>query len=199
VINQILNEFNEMFLQIVPLRRWSCADANFLSYMIIEKNKAVYVHYTLTEGTAEGQMVETTENREPLGFLYGVGSMIPDFERNLSGLKAGDQFAFGIAAKDAYGEYDEGALVEVPLSIFETDGKVPDGLLEIGNMLPLRDQEGNYLEGMVAGVSADRVKIDFNHPMAGVDLFFKGHVDKIREAEQTEIEHGHLHDHGHHH
>lgn len=167
--------------------------------MIIEKNKVVYVHYTLTEGTAEGQMVETTENREPLGFIFGIGAMIPDFEKNLNGLKAGDTFAFGIEAQNAYGEYDEGALVEVPRTIFETDGKIPDGLLEIGNVIPLRDQEGNYLEGMVAGVGLETVKLDFNHPMAGVDLFFKGHVDSIREADATELAHGHLHDNGHHH
>jgi FKBP-type peptidyl-prolyl cis-trans isomerase SlyD len=161
--------------------------------MIIEKNKAVFVHYTLTEGTAEGQLVETTENREPLGFIFGLGMMIPEFERNLSGLKAGDAYAFGIAAKDGYGTYDEGAVVEVPRSIFEENGTVPEGLLEVGNMLPLMDQEGNHLEGMVAWVGLEKVKIDFNHPMAGVDLFFKGHIHEVRDADPTELAHGHLH------
>lgn len=161
--------------------------------MIVEKHKAVFVHYRLNESTADGPMVETTENREPLAFIYGMGMMIPDFEKNLAGLQAGDTFAFGIKAGDAYGEYDEGALVEVPRTIFEENGQVPDGLLEIGNMLPLMDQEGNHLQGMVAAVQADRVKIDFNHPMAGVDLFFTGHVDSLRDAEPAEIEHGHIH------
>jgi FKBP-type peptidyl-prolyl cis-trans isomerase SlyD len=44
------------------------------------------------------------------------------------------------------------------------------------------------------------VKIDFNHPMAGVDLFFTGHVANVRDAEQAELDHGHIHgDGGHHH
>jgi FKBP-type peptidyl-prolyl cis-trans isomerase SlyD len=167
--------------------------------MVIETNKVVTVHYTLTEGTAEGQLVESTNGGEPLVFIYGAGMMIPDFERNLTGMKEGDKFAFGIAAANAYGVYDENALVEVPKNMFEDEGKIPDGLLEIGNMLPLQDQDGNRLNGMVAWVGIDKVKLDFNHPMAGVDLFFIGHVAAVREAEAEELAHGHVHGAGGHH
>lgn len=167
--------------------------------MTIEPKKVVSVHYILTEGTADGELVESTEGGAPLVFIYGVGSMIPDFERNIAGLKAGDKFAFGIKAADAYGEYDETALVEVPKNMFEQDGKIPEGLLEVGNTLPLTDQDGNHFQGMVAWVGLDKVKLDFNHPMAGVDLFFTGNVDAVRDAEQSELEHGHVHGEGGHH
>lgn len=167
--------------------------------MVIETNKVVLVHYTLTEGTAGGELIESTDGREPLGFIYGSGMMIPDFERNLEGLKAGDPFSFGIKAADAYGEYDESAVVEVPKSMFEMEGKIPDGVLEVGNVLPLTDQQGNHFQGTVAWVGLDKVKLDFNHPMAGVDLFFTGHVEMVRDAEPSEIEHGHVHGQGGHH
>ena len=167
--------------------------------MTIELNKVVTVHYTLNEGTAEGQLVESTIDAEPLAFIYGVGMMIPAFEANLAGLSVGDTFAFGIEAAQAYGVYDETALVEVPKQIFEQDDKIPDGLLEIGNVLPLQDQEGNRMQGMVAWVGLDNVKLDFNHPMAGVDLFFTGHVEEVRDAEPSELEHGHVHGAGGHH
>lgn len=168
--------------------------------MIIEANKVVLVHYTLTEGTAEGVMIESTKGRDPLGFIYGTGMMIPDFERNLEGLKAGDPFAFGIKAADAYGEYDENAIVEVPKSMFESDGKIPEGLLDIGNSIPLQDQQGNHFQGTVNWVGLEKVKLDFNHPMAGTDLYFTGHVELVRDADPTELAHGHVHgDGGHHH
>ena len=51
--------------------------------MVIAEKKVVLVHYTLTEGNAEGETIESTQGREPLGFIYGVGMMIPDFEKNL--------------------------------------------------------------------------------------------------------------------
>lgn len=167
--------------------------------MTIEKNKVVGVHYTLTESTADGQQVESTLGGQPLVFIHGIGMMIPDFEANLNGLKVGDQFSFGIAAANAYGEYDEGAIIEAPKSAFEIDGKIQDGLLEVGNMLPLQDQNGNRLDGMVAWVGLDTVKIDFNHPMAGVDLWFVGSVDSVRDADATELAHGHVHGPGGHH
>ena len=161
--------------------------------MTIEQNKVVTVHYILNEGTADGQLVESTNGGEPLAFIYGVGMMIPAFEANLAGLSIGDTFAFGIPAAEAYGVYDDTALVEVPKQIFEHEGSIPDGLLEIGNVLPLQDQEGNRLQGMVAHVGDESVKLDFNHPMAGVDLFFTGHVEGVRDAEPSELEHGHVH------
>jgi len=167
--------------------------------MTIEQNKVVVVHYTLNEGTPEGQLVESTTGSEPLAFIYGVGMMIPAFEANLVGLTIGDTFAFGIPAAEAYGVYDETALVEVPKQIFEHEGKIPDGLLEVGNVLPLQDQEGNRMQAMVAHVGLESVKLDFNHPMAGVDLFFTGHVENVRDAEASELEHGHVHGAGGHH
>lgn len=167
--------------------------------MMIEKNKVVLVHYTLNEGDASGDPIESTEGREPLGFIYGVGMMIPGFESALKGLKAGDTFAFGLKAAEAYGERDESALVDVPTSTFEVDGKIPEGLLEVGNAIPLADQDGNRFQGKVASVGLEQVKLDLNHPMAGVDLFFTGRVESVRDAEAAELEHGHVHGHGGHH
>lgn len=166
---------------------------NIFFFMVIEQHKVVTVHYTLTEDSAEGQLIESTEGRDPLSFIYGIGSMIPDFEKNLEGLKAGDTFAFGIAAEDAYGSYDDRMLVEIARSNFEQDGKVPEGLLDVGNVLPFTDQEGNQMEGMVAYAGLETVKIDFNHPMAGVNLFFTGSVSHIRDADAHELSHGHIH------
>jgi FKBP-type peptidyl-prolyl cis-trans isomerases 2 len=110
--------------------------------MTISQNKVVAVHYTLNEGSAEGQLVESTNGGNPLEFIFGIGMMIPAFEENLKDLKMGDTFAFGIPAAQAYGEYDDNALVEVPKQIFEHEGKIPDGLLEVGNVLPLQESRG---------------------------------------------------------
>jgi FKBP-type peptidyl-prolyl cis-trans isomerase SlyD len=42
--------------------------------------------------------------------------------------------------------------------------------------------------------------MDFNHPLAGVDLHFEVEVLEIREATKDELDHGHVHgEHGVHH
>lgn len=168
--------------------------------MIIEKNRVVLAHYSLTEGTAEGNPIESTKGGEPLAFLFGTDSMIPAFEAKLAGLKTGDAFSFGIPAADAYGEFDPTAVARIPKSVFAIEsGQVPVGLLQVGRMLPMQDQDGHQMNGIIAAVEADSVMVDFNHPMAGTDLFFDGHVQEVRLASAVEIEHGHVHGPGGHH
>jgi len=49
------------------------------------------------------------------------------------------------------------------------------------------------LNGIVLHVDEEHVRMDFNHPLAGNDLYFKGSVVDIREATDDEIRHGHVH------
>lgn len=168
--------------------------------MQIQPNCVVSVHYTLTKGTADGPLIESTEGDEPMGFIFGVGAMIPQFEANVKGLKAGDAFSFGIAAAEAYGAYDAEAIMEVDRGMFRgPNGPVPDDVLTVGNVLPLRSPEGQLVEATVKQVSDAKVTLDMNHPMAGIDLYFTGKVESVRQAEANELAHGHVHGPGGHH
>ncbi|MDX5444134.1 MAG: peptidylprolyl isomerase, partial [Hymenobacteraceae bacterium] len=89
--------------------------------------------------------------------------------------------------------------VPLPKHIFEVDGEINDEMLQPGNFIPMADQEGNQLQGQVVEVTDEAVIMDFNHPLAGKDMFFKGKVEKVREATQEEIDHGHVHGEGGHH
>ncbi len=161
--------------------------------MKIDKHKVVTLHYKLQEKSAEGDLVEETFGSDPLVFLYGAGAMIPKFEEELAGKKEGDQFAFGIESQDAYGEYNPDAIAPVPTEAFVVDGKLAEDLLQVGRVIPMRDQEGNQLLGTVMEVGEQQVKMNFNHPMAGVDLYFSGRIEDVREATEEEVAHGHVH------
>ncbi len=76
--------------------------------------------------------------------------------------------------------------------MFEADGKLGE-IVKVGNFLPMKDQEGNPLQGLVQEITDEHVRMDFNHPMAGKDLFFSGEVIEVREATTEELEHGHVH------
>jgi FKBP-type peptidyl-prolyl cis-trans isomerase SlyD len=167
--------------------------------MIVDNKKVVLCHYTLREGTIMGDLIESTEGGEPLGYIHGVGMMIPLFEQNLQGKTAGEEFAFGIKAADAYGEYDEEAVAEIPKAAFNLEGQNPDDIFIEGEMLPLQDERGNPMQGIITRVQSQTITIDFNHPMAGVDLFFTGHIESVREATPSELSHGHVHGVGGHH
>lgn len=161
--------------------------------MKVKKHTVVTLHYKLQESDASGELVEETTGGEPLVFLQGVGMMIPEFERQMEGKSSGDTFAFGIKSQDAYGEYNEKAIIKIPIETFVVDGELASELLEEGKTIPMQDEKGNKMYGKILEVGEKEVRMDFNHPMAGVDLYFSGQIEDVREATQGEIDHGHVH------
>jgi FKBP-type peptidyl-prolyl cis-trans isomerase SlyD len=133
-------------------------------------------------------LAEKATEEQPLTFLYGAGQMLPKFEENLSALSTGDSYDFRLAAEDAYGNFDEEAVANLPKEMFSgTD--IP----EIGSILPLQDNNGNRFEGQVVSVAEDSIIVDLNHPMAGQELHFKGNILNVRPATPEELSHGHAH------
>lgn len=168
--------------------------------MQIEKNRVVTLTYQLHKDDANGDLIESVESASPFVFLFGAGGLLPEFEENLSGKTAGDNFKFGIKAANAYGEMDETAVQHVPKDIFVIDGKLAEDLLVVDSFVNLRDNEGRLIRARIADVGEAEVLLDFNHPLAGQNLHFSGEVLEVREASEEEIAHGHVHGpDGHHH
>jgi len=155
--------------------------------MIIAKDKMVSVTYELKYDDADAQLIEKVEKDSPLTFLYGAGRMLEHFEGNLAGLKEGDSFDFKLSAEEAYGPVTEQAVVDVPMDAFMVEGKVDENLVKLGNSIPMMDSYGNKLHGVVLEISDSSVKMDFNHPLAGEDLHFKGKVIEVRDAKPEEL------------
>ncbi len=162
--------------------------------MIIEKNKAVGVHYQLE---VDGAKLDASGD-QPLMYLHGHGMMIPGFERQLEGLKEGDKYDFKVAPKEGYGEYNLEAVAPLDKNIFMIDGSMSPDVFE-GAQLRLTNQDGHPMIGVVKSIEEDTVTMDFNHQLAGKELHFSGHIASIREATEEEISHGHIHGPGGHH
>lgn len=166
---------------------------------MIAKNKVVSLTYSLHENNADGSLIEKVNSDQPFTFLFGAGGLLPEFEKNLEGKLVGSTFQFGIKAANAYGEFDERAIQHVPKEIFIIDGVLAEDLLVIDNVIQLRDSEGHLVRARVVEVGEAEVMLDFNHPLAGVDLYFMGDVIDIRDASEEEMAHGHVHGPGGHH
>lgn len=167
--------------------------------MKIENNKVVSLSYELRTEGFDSELTEKTQDGHPLEFIYGHGMMIPKFEENLKGLSKGDTFKFKIEAADGYGISNPENIVELPNSTFEVEGKIDEKLLTVGNMIAMQDQSGRQLQGLIIEVKDKSVVMNFNHPMADKDLYFKGEILDLRDATAEELDHGHVHGEGHHH
>lgn len=156
---------------------------------MITKNKVVSVSYELRTEPA-GEILETAGADQPLEFICGQGQTLEYFEMNLLDKKAGDQFDFKIPAIHAYGELNEDMVVDLPKDIFK---EVEPRDMQVGNVLPMMDSIGRRLQGKIISIGEEEVRVDFNHPLAGKDLYFKGEVLGVRDATDEELEALHAH------
>jgi FKBP-type peptidyl-prolyl cis-trans isomerase SlyD len=158
--------------------------------MKIEKNTVVGLSYTLTYDDAEGELIEKVVREEPLITLIGYENLLETFEQNILGKQAGDKFEFTIDEENAYGEYDEENVVDVPKNVFEQEGKFDSEIVYVGNIIPINDPDGNEYFAEVVEINNEIVKLDFNHPLAGETLHFVGEIVSVRQGTPEEIEMG---------
>ena len=155
--------------------------------MKIEKNRVVRFHYTVSE---PGQPpVETSKDREPLAVLIGHGNIIPGLENAMLDHVAGDSFEATVESDQAYGERREGLIQRVPKKHFR------ETRLQPGMQVVLNSSAGPRAVTVVK-VGGTVVDVDLNHPMAGKTLQFQVEIVDVRDAEQVEIDHGHVHGEG---
>jgi FKBP-type peptidyl-prolyl cis-trans isomerase SlyD len=152
---------------------------------VVADDVVVSLEYTLT---VDGAVVDSTEGIEPISFLQGYENIIPGLERELYGLKIGDEKKVHVTAKDAYGEIDPEAVVDVPRKEIPKD--IP---VKPGTELQVTNDDGELLDAVIVSVSKETVRLDFNHPLAGKDLNFAVKVVDLREPDPEELEHGHVH------
>ena len=157
--------------------------------MKISENKLVILQYKLSVKTENGELelMEETTPEQPLQYFHGMGMMLPKFEENLEGLGEGDKFDFMIPVADAYGEYEDENVIELPKAIFMIDGKFDDEKVFPGAIVPLVDNEGNRINAEIVEVKAEVVKVDLNHPLAGEDLYFSGRIISVTQPSEEEL------------
>lgn len=156
---------------------------------MITKNKFVTVSYELRTDK-DGELLETAGADRPLEFICGQGQTLEYFEMNLLDKEEGDKFDFEIPAANAYGEVNEDMIVDLPKDIFQ---EVAAEDMVVGNVLPMMDSIGRRLQGKIESIREEEVRVNFNHPLAGKNLFFKGEILGVRDATDEELEALHSH------
>jgi FKBP-type peptidyl-prolyl cis-trans isomerase SlyD len=153
------------------------------------KQRVISFHYVLTDPT--GQTLDSSTGKPPLTFMEGVGQIIPGLEAEIAKMKVGDKKRIEVKAKQAYGERDPQAIIEVAID------KMPKQDIHVGEQFRA-NQHPTPLT--VTKVTATHVTLDANHPLAGMDLTFEVELTESRNATDEEKAHGHTHGpDGHHH
>lgn len=154
--------------------------------MQVAANKVVAINYTLTNN--DGQVLDSSQGREPLLYLHGHSNIIPGLEKALEERAVGDQVEVTVQPEDAYGERDDAMIQQVSREAFQ-------GVEDIQPGMQFQTQgPGGALLVTVIEAGDEEVTIDANHPLAGETLNFAVTIESVREASEEEVQHGHPHE-----
>jgi len=113
-----------------------------------------------------GEIIDSNFETQPAIFTLGDGNLLPGFEVPLIGLKVGDQCEFVISPENAFGQHNPENVQEIARDHFGEE------IVHIGDVFSFQNGEGE-LPGVIVDIEGDRVKVDFNHPLAGRNIIFK--------------------------
>ncbi len=150
--------------------------------LVIADDLVVCMAYALF---VDGTLIDETDEGETLNFIQGSGAIIPGLEQAIYGLGVMETKSITVPASEAYGEYDFDLIQPIPITEFPED--VP---LEVDLELEMEDVDGDTVYGRIVSVGQARVKIDFNHPLAGKDLAFEVQIMELRAATAQELAQG---------
>ena len=151
-------------------------------------NKLITVSYQLYDVTdGQNELLEQTTDGQPFSFISGLGIALDAFEQAIMPLEKGADFDFTLTPQQAYGDYVDERVLGLDKNIFTVDGHFDDKHVYPDAIIPLQNADGQRFNGQVVEVTADKVKIDLNHPLAGRTLNFRGQIIESREASNEEL------------
>lgn len=154
--------------------------------MTITQHKVVSIHYKVVD-TASSEEIDSSDGGEPMTYLHGANNIIPGLEQALEGKVIGDEVEVTVEPADAYGEYSDDRIQQVPIEAFAEMEKVEPG------MMVTAESDDGQVNLMVTEVDETTVTVDANHPLAGKSLTFDVKIAAVRDASEEEISHGHVH------
>lgn len=139
----------------------------------VKKDDTVRVHYT--GKLADGQVFDSSLEREPIEFTMGQGQLIPGFEKGLLDMKVNEKKTVDVPSDEAYGAPRQELVQEVEKSQLPEEIKP-----EVGMGLVSKSPDGQEMNLVVAEVKDETIVVDGNHPLAGKDLTFDLEVVEIK-------------------
>lgn len=139
----------------------------------VKKDDTVRVHYT--GKLADGQVFDSSLEREPIEFTMGQGQLIPGFEKGLLDMEVNEKKTVNVPSEEAYGAPRQELVQEVEKSQLPEEIKP-----EVGMGLVSKSPDGQEMNLVVAEVKDDTIVVDGNHPLAGKDLTFDLEVVEIK-------------------
>lgn len=160
--------------------------------MALRQDQVVTINFTLMDD--KGTVVDTTEGSQPFSFISGRDQILPKLEEEIGGMLIGSNKKIVPSAEEGYGEFKEDAIRNVKREDFPEGTEIKERMSFMAN-----SPDGHQMPFIVSQIDGNDITIDFNHPLAGMQLNFDVELLDVRNATATELKHGHVHGAGGHH
>lgn len=150
--------------------------------MRIANDMVVSIQFQLTNQA--GQLLDSRPADEPLEYVHGAEGILPALEMALTGMAPGDNFDITITTSQGFGEHRQDLVQVVPRSVL---GMTESDQLAVGRQVEQHDGAGAKSNFVITAFDDDTVTLDGNHPLAGMELHFRGTVVAVRAATAEEL------------
>ena len=146
-----------------------------MTLLPIEEGTQVTLHFALK--LKSGEVVDSTFEGDPATFVVGDGNLLEGFEKSLFGLTEGSKEVFIISPEKAFGPVNPNNLQEFARDDFWDEDKLQKGLV-----LAFADAQNTETPGVIVDYDDHSVTVDFNHPLAGKDIYFQVEIIAVEPA-----------------
>ena len=133
---------------------------------------------TYEEVALEADLFDEQKIYKPIPIVVGGNHLLPAIEEAIIGLEEGDKKVIEVDCDNAFGPRDPKLIQLVPMKEFRKQGMNPVPGMRISS-------EG--ATGKILTVNGGRVKVDFNHELAGKDLVYDVEVTEIIEGVEEKV------------
>ena len=151
--------------------------------MKITGDKVVRITYRIID--KDGRLLEERTPENSYEYLHGRGHIVPPVEFRLEGKTIGFRDEIFVSPREAYGDYQPNLVAELKRAHFPLDSKV-----EVGMKFNTLNANGQSVVVRIIEIEDDRITVDGNHPLAGLELIFEVRVLGVREATADELTSG---------
>ena len=146
-----------------------------MTLLPIGEGTQVTLHFALK--LKGGEVVDSTFEGDPATFVVGDGNLLEGFEQSLFGLTEGSKETFTISPEKAFGQVNPNNRQEFARYDFGNDVELQEGLV-----LAFADAQNTETPGVILAYDDDSVTVDFNHPLAGKNIYFQVEIIAVTPA-----------------
>lgn len=124
--------------------------------------------------------MDTWTGGEPMRVTFGQGQLLPALEQQLATFERGERRTITFVADQAYGQYDESLVFQVPAASIPNASELP-----VGGFVMFSTEQGP-VRLKVLKVEDGAVWFDSNHELAGHDLTFE--IELVTDGTESAVE-----------